>query len=59
VLPDDTEASLAARVLAQEHALYPMALALAAGRSAEAADGAAFLRNPCASVVRGVSLMLP
>ena len=33
VLPEDTEASLAARVLAQEHRLYPAALAwLAAGR---------------------------
>jgi phosphoribosylglycinamide formyltransferase-1 len=33
VLPDDTEASLAARVLAEEHRLYPAALAwLAAGR---------------------------
>lgn len=33
VLPDDTEASLAARVLAQEHRLYPEALAwVAAGR---------------------------
>ena len=32
VLPDDTEASVAARVLAQEHLLYPAALAwLAAG----------------------------
>jgi phosphoribosylglycinamide formyltransferase-1 len=33
VAPDDTESSLAARVLAAEHRLYPMALALlAAGR---------------------------
>ena len=33
VLPDDTEATLAARVLAQEHRIYPAALAwLAAGR---------------------------
>lgn len=33
VLPDDTEASLAARVLAAEHQLYPAALSwLAAGR---------------------------
>lgn len=33
VLPDDTEASLAARVLAEEHRLYPAALSwLAAGR---------------------------
>jgi len=33
VLPDDTQASLAARVLAEEHKLYPAALSwLAAGR---------------------------
>ncbi|MGG5811592.1 phosphoribosylglycinamide formyltransferase [Falsiroseomonas sp. CW058] len=33
VLPDDTESTLAARVLAQEHRIYPAALAwLAAGR---------------------------
>jgi len=33
VLPDDTEARLAARVLAAEHQLYPAALSwLAAGR---------------------------
>ncbi len=33
VLPDDTEAALAARVLAEEHRLYPAALAwLASGR---------------------------
>jgi formyltetrahydrofolate-dependent phosphoribosylglycinamide formyltransferase len=55
VLPDDTEADLAARVLAQEHRLYPAALAwLAAGRvrvergiarvEAAPADGA--LANP-------------
>jgi phosphoribosylglycinamide formyltransferase-1 len=30
VLPDDTEDSLAARVLAQEHHLYPLGLRLAA-----------------------------
>lgn len=55
VLPDDTEATLAARVLGQEHLLYPAALAwLAAGRvqvegdvariAAPTADGA--LANP-------------
>jgi phosphoribosylglycinamide formyltransferase-1 len=55
VLPDDTEADLAARVLAQEHRIYPAALAwLAAGRvrvergvarvGAEPASGA--LANP-------------
>ena len=47
VLPGDTEASLAARVLAQEHALYPMALAaLASGTPAAAAPAGAVLCNP-------------
>jgi phosphoribosylglycinamide formyltransferase-1 len=59
VLPDDTEASLAARVLAQEHRIYPAALAwLAAGRirvdgagtitvsGASSPGGAAALANP-------------
>ncbi len=46
VLPDDTEDSLAARVLAQEHILYPLALGLAAGRPSVPADPAACLRNP-------------
>ncbi|MBR0679758.1 phosphoribosylglycinamide formyltransferase [Roseomonas eburnea] len=45
VLPGDTEASLAARVLAQEHRLYPAALAwLAAGR-VSVQDGCARLRD--------------
>ena len=53
VLPDDTEDALAARVLAQEHMLYPLALRLfAAGNlTAAAATGTppapgAVLRNP-------------
>jgi len=46
VLPDDTEASLAARVLAQEHVLYPLALRLAAGEPATAASAFAALLNP-------------
>jgi phosphoribosylglycinamide formyltransferase-1 len=57
VLADDTEESLGARVLEQEHALYPAALALvAAGRvrvdggraviDRQPAPGAAALRNP-------------
>jgi len=56
VLPGDTEASLAARVLAEEHRLYPAALAwLAAGRVrieggratvSGAADAAGTLLNP-------------
>lgn len=40
VLADDTEASLAARVLDQEHALYPRALAVALGATQPASTGA-------------------
>lgn len=47
VLPDDTEDMLAARVLAQEHMLYPAALAaFAAQRPGRAPDPDAALRNP-------------
>ncbi len=47
VLPGDTAASLAARVLAQEHRLYPAALAAAAQDGAVARPGAgAALLNP-------------
>lgn len=47
VLADDTEDTLAARVLAQEHLLYPVALAaVAAGAPAIAAPAGAALRNP-------------
>ncbi|UCH76252.1 MAG: phosphoribosylglycinamide formyltransferase [Rhodospirillales bacterium] len=55
VLPDDTEEILAARVLEQEHVIYPMALRLVCeGRVTVAgsrtmidtAAGAAVLRNP-------------
>ena len=46
VLSDDTEESLGARVLAQEHLLYPAALRrFLAGHGGEA-DTAAALRNP-------------
>ena len=48
VLPDDDEDSLAARVLAQEHVIYPMALALAAGAAPRPAHGV--LRNPDAAL---------
>ncbi len=49
VLPGDDEDALAARVLRQEHLLYPAALrALAAGMDGSAPDGAAALRNPIA-----------
>jgi formyltetrahydrofolate-dependent phosphoribosylglycinamide formyltransferase len=47
VLPDDTEASLAARVLAQEHVIYPLALRLlAGGEAARFPPGSAVLCNP-------------
>jgi formyltetrahydrofolate-dependent phosphoribosylglycinamide formyltransferase len=47
VLPDDTPERLAARVLRQEHLLYPAALAaLAAGEPGRPADPAAALQNP-------------
>ena len=46
VLPEDTEADLAARVLAQEHLIYPAALAaFARGMAVWAGTGAA-LQNP-------------
>lgn len=46
VLPDDTEASLAARVLAQEHRIYPEALRLRALGRAGAYDPDASLASP-------------
>ncbi len=47
VLADDTVESLAARVLVQEHLLYPMALRLfARGEPGDAPPGHAALRNP-------------
>ena len=47
VLPGDTPASLAARVLVQEHRIYPLALALLArGAAGVAADATAALCNP-------------
>jgi formyltetrahydrofolate-dependent phosphoribosylglycinamide formyltransferase len=46
VLPGDTEAMLAARVLAQEHIIYPAALAAFAGGKAVWADGGSALQNP-------------
>lgn len=50
VLPGDTEATLAARVLAQEHILYPLALRLFASHQAGMAPpGDAALLNPAAS----------
>jgi phosphoribosylglycinamide formyltransferase-1 len=46
VLPSDDEASLAARVLTQEHVLYPAALRLFMTRRPGGADPAAALLNP-------------
>lgn len=47
VLPGDTEDALAARVLAQEHRIYPAALAaIAQGRAGQAPDAAVALANP-------------
>jgi phosphoribosylglycinamide formyltransferase-1 len=47
VLPGDTATTLAARVLAQEHRLYPLALGLlASGEAGVPADAAAVLQNP-------------
>lgn len=47
VFPDDDEARLAARVLTQEHQIYPMALAMvASGQAPSASSADAALRNP-------------
>ncbi len=46
VLPADDAATLAARVLAQEHRLYPAALAAFCGAPAQVAAGSAALLNP-------------
>lgn len=47
VLPDDTAETLAARVLAQEHVIYPLALAILAGGGAIVSpDAASSLVNP-------------
>ena len=46
VLPDDTEASLAARVLVQEHVIYPLALRMVAGGDGRPAPASAALCNP-------------
>jgi phosphoribosylglycinamide formyltransferase-1 len=46
VLPGDDEPTLAARVLAQEHVLYPLALRIAAGATPQAPLATAALCNP-------------
>jgi len=54
VLPDDTPDALAARVLAQEHVIYPLALRLLAGGAApRPAPTWAALRNPLPRAERG------
>ena len=54
VLPQDTAETLAARVLAQEHVIYPLALGLVAadGVPASAADAWASLVNPLPRAMR-------
>lgn len=47
VMPNDTESSLAARVLAQEHIIYPAALAHHLAGRAGAPDPCSALINPC------------
>ena len=49
VLPGDTAEGLAARVLVQEHLLYPAALRVFLGGGAEWADAGAALANPAYS----------
>jgi phosphoribosylglycinamide formyltransferase-1 len=50
VLPDDTEAALAARVLEVEHRIYPYALRLVAEGRVEIADGRCLIDGAPASV---------
>jgi len=51
VFPADTEDTLAARVLAQEHRLYPLALRIAAGQAAATPDPGAAFSNPLPAAV--------
>lgn len=51
VLPDDTEDRLAARVLVQEHRIYPLALAQHLGGPAMPAAATAALCNPLPAAV--------
>jgi phosphoribosylglycinamide formyltransferase 1 len=53
VLPGDTEETLAARVLAQEHRLYPLALRLHLEGGRGWSDPAAALLNPLPAVAQG------
>jgi len=53
VLPEDTPESLADRVLAQEHRIYPLALAILAGARPAMAPAEATLANPLPGVGPG------
>jgi len=54
VLPDDSEETLAARVLAQEHRLYPLALRLHVTGATGGVDAGAALLNPLPDHPSGV-----
>ena len=57
VLPDDDEAALAARVLAEEHRIYPQALAwLASGEVALRAGRVTFSHDRAAGALGGPAL---
>jgi phosphoribosylglycinamide formyltransferase-1 len=53
VLPDDTEATLAARVLEVEHRIYPYALRLVAEGRVEIADGRCLIDGALAAAAGG------
>ena len=59
VLPDDTEASLAARVLRQEHSLYPAALGWLAGGHVRVEGDIAHVAAPGAAPAAGSALANP
>jgi phosphoribosylglycinamide formyltransferase-1 len=54
VLPDDTEAALAARVLAAEHQLYPQALRLLAAGRVTVRDGQCLVDGTPVSLLAGI-----
>ncbi len=53
VLPGDSAESLAARVLVQEHRIYPLGLAMLAGATARHAEGDSALLNPLPGFAAG------
>lgn len=62
VLNDDTPDTLAARVLTQEHRIYPQALAwVASGRAriVSRADGSEYVRLDGAADIEGLSFIVP